>query len=119
MNRRGLETASYRRIPTDRGTCYEFHCDLSGATVCTSAPIRAATPEEELYQAWQAVGRAEFNLCHRCGRWVIDAMYNADVCECVQCSPWEDQRPMFCKHCGAKAPAEGGVCPKCQKRLYY
>ena len=34
--------------------------------------------------------RAKFNPCGRCGRWVSDVMYNADVHECVACAPWEN-----------------------------
>lgn len=31
--------------------------------------------------AWEKGGRAKFNPCGRCGRWVTDVMYNADVHE--------------------------------------
>ncbi len=40
--------------------------------------------------AWEKGGRAKFNPCGRCGRWVTDVMYNADVHECVACAPWEN-----------------------------
>lgn len=56
--------------------------------------------------------------CHKCGRWVIDAMYNADVLECVECAPWEGE-PVFCKTCGSKASAPGRVCPVCGELLTY
>lgn len=42
--------------------------------------------------AWEKGGRAKFNPCGQCGRWVSDVMYNADVHECVACAPWETCR---------------------------
>lgn len=119
MLQKGKETASYQRIPTAEGNRYAFYCDLCGARACVSEPIRMAAPEEELHYAWMTVGRAQFNRCNQCGKWVIDAVYNADVCQCVQCTPWEDQHPLFCKHCGAALSPEEVECSRCKKRVYY
>lgn len=76
-------------------------------------------PQEELMVAWKTEGRQYFNQCHRCGKWVIDVMYNADVGECVQCTPWEEQSPRYCKHCGAEVQPGKAVCMVCQKSLTY
>ncbi len=96
---KGKPTASYKLIADAGGNRYQFFCDLSGALACTTEPIRADTPEEALMIAWKREGRQHFNQCHKCGRWVSDVMYNADVMECVDCAPWENV-PKFCPECG-------------------
>lgn len=53
--------------------------------------------------AWEQEGKQHFNQCRRCGRWVSDVMYNADVLECVGCTPWENV-PKYCARCGKKLP---------------
>ncbi len=116
---------------------YRFYCDLSGLSVYTSKPIRADT-EEMLFQVWQAEGSKQFNQCHKCGRWVCDAMFNADVLQCVACAPWEkddlgDQRihnmeelgfgPSTmkrikkCAACGKASPANNEYCVECGSQL--
>ena len=89
------KTARYRIFPQQDGNVYRFYCDVSGALVYTSKPLRAETPEEELRLAWESGARAEFNRCEKCGNWISDVMYNADVHHCVVCTPWEDP-PNFC-----------------------
>ena len=76
---KGKPTASYKLIADAGGNRYQFFCDLSGALACTTEPIRADTPEEALMIAWKREGRQHFNHCYKCGRWVSDVMYNADV----------------------------------------
>ena len=112
------KTAAYKMISDAGGNRYKFYCEMSGALACTTEPIRAKTPEEELQIAWETVGRKHFNLCHKCGRWVIDAVYNADVWECVECAPYEAE-PNFCKNCGIKIEKPAGKCPACGHKLVY
>ncbi len=109
---------SYRVIADSGGSRYRFFCDLSGAAVCTTNPIRALTADEELTLAWEREGKERFNMCTRCGKWVCNAMYNADVLECVDCSPWEDP-PRFCQECGAMISKSETYCPKCGALLRY
>ena len=45
--------------------------------------------EEELEFAWKTTGEKHFNKCKKCGKWVIDSLYNPEKLECVICSPWE------------------------------
>lgn len=111
-------TAAYKVISDAGGNRYRFYCDLSGALACTTNLIRAETPEKELQLAWETVGRNHFNRCHKCGRWVIDAVYNAEVLECVDCAPYECE-PKFCKTCGAKIEKPGKKCPSCGNKLVY
>ena len=68
--------------------------------------------------AWLAEGRENFNRCHKCGKWVIDAVYNAEVLECVECAPYEAE-PKYCKNCGAKIEDPVKNCPSCGKKLIY
>ena len=112
------KTAAYKIITDSGGNRYKFYCDPTGALLCPTKPYHADTPEKELELAWNTEGKAHFNLCHKCGKWVIDAMYNADALECVGCAPWEDT-PEFCKFCGAKVSASDSVCPKCGEHLIY
>jgi len=111
-------TAAYKIISDSGGNRYRFYCDLSGALLCTTKPYSAETPERELELAWENEGRKHFDLCHKCGKWVIEAMFNADALECVACAPWENT-PEYCKFCGKKVSASDAVCPACGKQLIY
>ena len=111
-------TATYKILAEAEGNRYQFFCDLSGAHGCTTKPVRADTPEEELLLAWESEGRRQFNMCHRCGKWVSDAMYNADVLECVECTPWEEE-PEYCPRCGQKLSKPGKLCSRCGAPLRY
>ena len=111
-------TAHYKIIADADGNRYQFFCDLSGALGCTTKPVRADTPNRELMLAWENEGRAEFNQCHRCGKWVSDIMYNADVLECVECAPWEEQ-PEYCPQCGQKISSPDKYCPRCGVQMRY
>jgi len=112
------KTADYKMISDTGGNRYKFYCELSGALACTTEPISEETPEEELRSAWETVGRKYFNLCHKCERWVIDAVYNADVWECVECAPYETE-PNFCKYCGLKIDRPKEKCSACGHKLMY
>ncbi len=112
------KTAAYQAVTEGNETCYIFCCDLSGAHVCRSRPVLGAPSEEALEKAWEQEGRKQFNQCQKCGRWVIDAMYNADVLECVECAPYEDE-PRFCKTCGAEVTGSGRMCTRCGRPLIY
>lgn len=112
------KTAAYKIISDSGGNRYKFYCDLSGALLCTTKPYCAPNAESELELAWNEEGKQHFSLCHKCGKWVIDAMYNADALECVACAPWENT-PEFCKFCGEKVSVSDAVCPRCGKQLIY
>lgn len=113
------KAASHKAVADSGGYRFLFYCDVSGAHVCTTKEIYPGnTPEEALLLAWQAEGRAHFNQCHKCGRWVIDAVYNAEVLECVECAPYEAE-PKYCKFCGQKMEAPVSFCPSCGKKLRY
>ena len=73
--------------------------------------------DKELLEAWETEARKCFNKCHKCGKWVIDAMYNVDILECVDCAPWQEQ-PLYCSNCGASVEACERVCSKCGKPLF-
>lgn len=118
MTENANRTARYKIITDAGGNRYRFFCALSGAAMCTTKPIRADTQAEELEIAWETEGIQHFNQCHKCGKWVSDAMYNADVLECVDCAPWED-RPNYCSQCGEKIPVDDTFCRKCGARLQY
>ncbi|MBQ9989398.1 MAG: zinc-ribbon domain-containing protein [Lachnospiraceae bacterium] len=110
-------TARYRIITDTGGNKYRFFCALSGAAICTTKPVCGDTQEEELKIAWEE-GKQYFNHCHKCGNWVGDAMYNADVFQCVACAPWE-ARPEFCSQCGTKISPGDTFCKECGSRLRY
>lgn len=112
------KNAAYKVTATENGNQYSFYCELSGALVCTSPPYSENNPEYELEKAWHEIGKANFNLCHKCGRWVCDVMYNADVLMCVDCAPWEDM-PEFCPYCGQKTDNKFPHCNRCGKKLLY
>lgn len=113
------KTARYKIIADSGGNRYRFFCDLSGMAVCTTRPIRADTPEEELLLAWESEGKAHFNVCKHCGSFVADVMWNADLLHCVKCTPWEDQ-PSFCPYCGEKViNTADDYCRRCGKKLFY
>lgn len=111
-------TADYAVVSKDGKKRYQFFCDLSEAFVCQSDFISADTPEKELMKAWEEFGKANFNYCHKCGKWVIDAMYNPDVLTCVQCTPIEEY-PEYCPQCGAKTQDPSFFCHMCGFKLLY
>ena len=110
--------AAYKIVSDSGGNRYKFYCDLTGALLCTTKPYHADTPMKELELAWNTEGKAYFNLCHKCGKWVMEAMFNADALECVACAPWENT-PEYCKFCDTKVSVSDAVCPKCGKQLIY
>ena len=113
------KTANFRVLPDGNGRRYQFFCALSGAHVCTTRPILSDTPELALELAWESEGKQHFNHCSECGNWVIDAMYNVEVLECVDCAPYEGV-PLYCKSCGKKVEAaNGNRCSKCGAVLAY
>lgn len=112
------KTADFKIIKQENGNCYEFYCELSNALVCVSNPYKLETPEEELMIAWENCGRSHFNQCHKCGKWVMGAMYNPDVLTCVQCTPFEDY-PEYCPECGAKTHVQSNFCHICGAKLFY
>ena len=112
-------TAKHKVVPDDGGYRFIFYCDVSDAHVCTTGQIYQGDSEEEaLLTAWQTEGREHFNRCHKCGKWVIDAVYNAEVLECVECAPYEAE-PKYCKNCGTKIKDPVKSCPSCGKKLIY
>lgn len=113
------KTATYRIITDEDGRRrYRFFCDISGAVGCTTKPQGGKASEQELMSAWESEGRECFNHCHKCGKWVSDVMYNADVLECVFCAPWED-KPKYCPHCGEAVSGEENKCKRCGSHLRY
>jgi len=109
-------TATYRILADSGGSRYRFFCDASGMALCTTRPIRADTQKEELQIAWKSEGKQHFNRCTKCGRWVSDPMYNADMLQCVDCAPWK-QAPKYCTHCGKSIPANDRFCRACGSPL--
>ena len=112
------KTAHYKVIADSGGNRYKFFCDLTGALLCTTRTYNEADTDTALELAWETEGKKNFQFCHKCGKWVIDAMYNADALECVACAPWENT-PEYCKFCGAKVSVTDAVCPKCKEHLIY
>ena len=112
------KTANFRVLPVGGGRRYQFFCALSGALVCTTRPIFADTSEQALKLAWETEGKRHFNHCSKCGNWVIDAMYNVEVLECVDCAPYEGI-PRYCKTCGAKVTTDADRCSECGALLVY
>lgn len=111
------KTADYKIIGKARANTYQFFCDLSGAKCVEVTVHKEADPEKELMHAWQK-GKSHFNLCHKCGCWVADVMYNPDVLNCIKCSPIEDI-PDYCPKCGKKTDDSEIFCLSCGVRLMY
>ena len=105
-------TAKYQVIQDAGGWRFRFYCDASGALGCDTKVYRGERPEDALAAAWESEGRRQFNRCGRCGRWVINAMYNVDSLQCVDCAPWT-ARIVFCPACGAKTRKDDAVCFAC------
>lgn len=118
MNDLKKKTADYKIIKNDAGNIYRFFCDISGALCRQSGTYNEKDSEKELMLAWENEGREHFNLCHKCGRWVIDPMYNPDVHSCVKCCPIEDI-PNYCPKCGGKVEHTQTFCHRCGTRLMY
>ena len=115
----GNRTAKHKVVPDSGGYRFIFYCDVSDAHVCTTRQIyRGNSAEDALLAAWKAEGRSYFNRCHKCGKWVMDAVYNAEVLECVECAPYEAE-PKYCKNCGTKIEDSVKNCPSCGKKLIY
>ena len=112
------KTADYKIVSTSGGNVYQFFCDLSGALCVETASYKEDDSEKELMLAWEKEGKNIFNLCHKCGAWVSDVMYNPDVLNCVRCSPIEDF-PEYCPKCGTKTQDAETFCSKCGVRLMY
>lgn len=112
------KTAAYKIVPDLRGNRYQFYCDVSGALMCTTRLYKSDDPEKERILAWEAEGKQYFNLCHKCGKWVMDAVYNPEVFECTDCAPFEHET-RFCKFCGVKVDEDVRFCPACNKKLHY
>ena len=110
--------ATYKVMEEKGGYRFQFFCDLSGALACTTALIPENTLEEALEIAWETEGKSHLNCCHKCGRYVSDVMYNADVLECVKCTPWENP-PGFCQQCGRRLLDSDIHCPKCGAVVRY
>ena len=136
---RGRNTATFKCTSDFGGRRYSFYCDISHAIVCSTEPIHMKTAEEELEFAWRETGEKHFNKCKKCGKWVIDAMYNPEKLECVICSPWETdseigeeqmaaidefgfgpdtmKKKKVCKHCKQLCNTEGSFCHICGSML--
>ena len=112
------KTAAYKVIEKDGGRCYRFFCEASEMAMVTTGVYRGVPAADEAETAWTAEGREHFNLCHKCGKWVCDAMYNADVMHCADCTPWEN-KPKYCSLCGIKVAISDIFCRKCGARLQY
>lgn len=113
------KVAAYKAAADGNGYRFLFYCQVSGAHVCTTKEVYPGdTPEAALLTAWEREGRRHFNQCRKCGRWMIDAVYNAEVLECVECAPYEAE-PRFCKNCGVKVEEPATCCPSCGKKLRY
>ena len=110
--------ADYKIVSRPRGNVYQFFCDLSGAMCVETASYKDVDPEQGLMIAWEKEAKKHFNLCHKCGSWVADVMYNPDVYHCIRCSPIEDV-PEYCSTCGEKIEDSEITCHKCGARLMY
>ena len=112
-------TAKYKVVTDGDGYRFIFYCDVSDAHIYTTQKTYQVDAEQEaLLAAWEAEGREHFNRCHKCGKWVMDAVYNAEVLECVECAPYEAE-PKYCKNCGTKIEVPVKICPVCGKKLIY
>ena len=106
-------TAKYSIIADSGGSRYRFFCDLSGMVLCTTNPIRGDTQQQELNIAWETEGKKHFNRCSKCGKWVSDPMFNADMLQCVDCAPWQE-KPNYCTRCGKKISDTDHFCDRCR-----
>lgn len=97
------------------GRVYTFFCDLSGAAVWKTKPISAPAQSVADELAWSEAKR-NINSCHRCGRNVIDALYNPETMECVRCSPWQ-KPPVYCSSCGARLAENDLYCEVCGHKI--
>lgn len=114
----GRKAASHKVMADAEGNRYRFFCEASGIAVYTTSPIRADSPEEELRIAWECEAKEHFNYCAVCGRWICDTMYNAEMLQCVDCSPWQE-KPKYCNRCGKKIDTPGKYCSGCGMKLHY
>lgn len=112
------KTATYKIVSDITGNRYRFYCDVSGAFVCMTKPYKADLPEEELMLAWEKEGKQHFNICHKCGKWCIDAVFNPEVLECTDCAPFEHEIK-YCKFCGTRVNKVVRFCPVCKQKLHY
>lgn len=112
------ETAAYKAVTDGGGYRFIFYCQVSGAHACTTEKAYAGAPEEAVLAAWREEGCQHFNRCGQCGKWVIDAVFNAEVLACVDCTPYEAE-PNFCRHCGVKVETPATRCQHCGKPLIY
>lgn len=112
------KTAKYKVIADKKGIRYRFLCDLSGAMVYESKPFKAKLSEQEILLIWENEAKKHYNVCKKCGKFVSDVMYNADVLNCVECSPWENQ-PHYCLNCGIEVSLADKFCSKCGTKLQY
>ena len=112
------KTADYKAVADRDGHRFMFYCPVSGAHVCTTKEIYPGETDTALQLAWKAEGCQHFNQCRRCGNWVIDAVFNVEVLECVECAPYEAE-PKFCKTCGARIETPGTNCQHCGSKLIY
>lgn len=110
-------TADYKIKYEEKGHRYQFICGLSEAVACTTKLFDTDVSEHELLNAWESEGRKCFNKCQKCGKWVIDAMYNVDVLQCVDCAPWQE-KPIYCSNCGEAVDSCEKICSKCGKPLF-
>ena len=113
------ETATYKIVSEADGCRFMFFCDVTGAHGCTTKKVYSLeSPEDALMAAWNNEGRHRFNHCHRCGKWVVDAAYNVEVLECIDCAPYECE-PHFCKTCGTTIETPSAKCTACGSLLLY
>ena len=112
------KTADYKAVADKDGHRFMFYCQVSGAHVCTTKEIYPGGEDQALLNAWEAEGSKGFNRCKRCGKWVIDAVFNAEVLECVECAPYEAE-PKFCKTCGGEIQQPASRCRHCGNPLIY
>lgn len=113
-----LKTAKYEVISCRNGNRYKFIDELSGAVIVETKPIKVNSQEDGLAVAWERYGRMYFNKCTKCGKYVSDMMFNADVNNCVKCTPWE-MRPHYCSVCGESVALADKFCRRCGTELQY
>jgi len=135
----GNVTATYKYTADSGGRRYSFYCDISHAIVCSTEPIKMNSLDEELQMAWKTTGEKHFNKCKKCGKWVIDSLYNPEKLECVVCSPWETdavigkeqaatrdefgfgpdamKKKKVCRYCKSICNTEGNFCHICGSML--